>query len=147
MNSLTDIPSTPFAYAGALDEPIEELQYAVQELRSSGRLTPEVLHTLRKYFRVKNIYHSNAIEGNLLTVGETRQVVEYGLTITGRPLKDQAEAKNLSHALDFLEELASNPARPITEADVRQLHVLVLTVIAVAAAPDDERRCELGGSG
>jgi len=87
MNSLTDIPSTPFAYAGALDEPIEELQYAVQELRSSGRLTPEVLHTLRKYFRVKNIYHSNAIEGNLLTVGETRQVVEYGLTITGRPLK------------------------------------------------------------
>ncbi len=48
------------------------------------------------------------------------------MTITGLPLKDQAEAKNLSHALDFLEELAANPSRPITETDIHQLHVLVL---------------------
>lgn len=98
----------------------------VSKMRDTGALTPEVLNKLRKYFRIKNIYHSNAIEGNALDVGETRLVVEQGLTITGKPLKDQAEAKNLSEALDFLEELAANPSRPITEADVRQIHLLVL---------------------
>ena len=77
-------------------------------------------------FEIKDIYHSNAIEGNLLEVGETRQVVELGLTITGKPLKDQAEARNLSQALDFLEELAANSANPITEHDIRQIHSLVL---------------------
>jgi len=126
MNNLIDIASTPFSFNTSLSETIDELQLKVQDLRSGGKLTPEVLHTLRDYFRVKSIYHSNAIEGNLLTVGETRQVVEFGLTITGQPLKDQAEAKNLSHALDFLEELAANPTISITENDIRQLHVLVL---------------------
>lgn len=101
----------------------------VEKMRSTGALTPEVLSKLRKYFRIKNIYHSNAIEGNSLNVGETRLVVEQGLTLTGKPLKDQAEAKNLSAALDFLEELAANPDRPISAADVRQIHFLVLTGI------------------
>src|SRR5437867_3618672 len=108
MSELIDIPDTPFSFNSSLSETIDQLQLEVQELRSGGKLTPEVLHTLRNYFRVKNIYHSNAIEGNLLTVGETRQVVEFGLTITGRSLKDQDEDKNLAHALDYLEELASN---------------------------------------
>ncbi len=67
-----------------------------------------------------------AIEGNVLGVGETREVVELGLTITGKPLKDQAEARNLSGALDFLEELAGNPHAPVTENDVCQLHAFVL---------------------
>ncbi|MBN1518049.1 Fic family protein [Candidatus Sumerlaeota bacterium] len=105
---------------------IEEIDRRVVEMRTTGALTPDVLNKLRRYFRIKNIYHSNAIEGNKLNVGETRLVVEQGLTITGKPLKDQAEAKNLSAALDFLEELVENPSRPITEADVRQIHFLVL---------------------
>ena len=129
-----DIPNTPFSLSASLEDTINELEEKVQDLRAGGKLSPEVLHNLRNYFRVKNIYHSNAIEGNLLTVGETRQVVEYGLTITGQPLKDQAEAKNLSHALDFLEELASNPNQPISETDIRQLHLLVLKNIDDANA-------------
>ena len=88
------------------------------------------LYRIRKHFRIKNIYHSNAIEGNVLAVGETREVVEHGLTITGKPLKDQAEARNLSHALDFLEDLAGNTHTPITESDVRQLHAFVLDGIS-----------------
>jgi len=119
----------------------------VESMRSTGALTPEVLNKLRKYFRIKNIYHSNAIEGNSLNVGETRLVVEQGLTLTGRPLKDQAEAKNLSVALDFLEELAGNPDRPITEADVRQIHLLVLTGIDNANAGKYRTvPVEIGGS-
>ena len=85
-------------------------------MRAQGSLSPEVLYRIRKHFRIKSIYHSNAIEGNLLAVGETRQVVALGLTITGKPLKDQAEARNLSQALDFLEKLAGMQIPPSPRA-------------------------------
>ena len=98
----------------------------VSSMRSSGALSPEVLGRLRRFFKIKNIYNSNAIEGNVLDVGETRLVVEQGLTLTGKPLKDQAEAKNLSEATDFLESLATDKSRPISAIDIRQMHFLVL---------------------
>lgn len=122
----TDIKGTPYCFYSDKSIELDELATRVASMRSSGRLSPDVLCRLRKYFRIKNIYNSNAIEGNVLDVGETRQVVEYGLTITGKPLKDQAEAKNLSHALDLLEEMASGKGTPIKEVDIRQLHKLVL---------------------
>ena len=96
-------------------------------MRKAGKLTDEALRHVRRHFRIKSIYHSNAIEGNTLDIGETRQVVEQGLTLTGKPLKDQAEAKNLGEALDFLEDLIGDSSnKPLTETDVRTLHQLVL---------------------
>ncbi len=125
-NTTVDINGTPYCYESMQLKFLEDLSGRVKNMRRAGRLTPEVLGNLRKYFRIKSIYHSNAIEGNVLDVGETRQVVEYGLTITGKPLKDQAEAKNLKEAIDFLEELACTPDKSITESDIRQIHYLVL---------------------
>jgi Fic family protein len=132
--STQDIPGTSYCYESAVETSVGEIAERVRKLRAGGRLTPEVLHTIRKYFRIKNIYHSNAIEGNQLNVGETRQVVELGLTITGKPLKDQAEARNLAHAIDYLEDLARNPDIPIRELDIRQIHGLILKGIDDANA-------------
>lgn len=123
---MKNIQNTPFCYEEEIEPLLNELSDRVHDLRNNGKLTPEILNTIRKYFKIKNIYNSNAIEGNLLNVGETRQVVEMGLTITGKPLKDQAEATNLSQALDFLEDLAKNDESPITENDIRQIHTLIL---------------------
>ena len=100
-----EVEGTPYCYESAQGPIINEISQRVEHLRSGGKLSSDVLSTIRKYFRIKNIYHSNAIEGNLLNVGETRQIVEYGLTITGKPLKDQAEAKNLSEAIRVFESL------------------------------------------
>lgn len=121
-----DISGTPYCFEESQMPLLEHISDRVQEMRGAGKLTPQVLGNIRKYFRIKSIYNSNAIEGNVLNVGETRQVVEFGLTITGKPLKDQAEAKNLKEALDFLEDLAASPDKPIVEADIRQIHYLVL---------------------
>jgi Fic family protein len=121
-----EIAGTPYMYDDAQSDTIADTDQRVSDLRRAGRLSPEALERIRRYFRIKNIYHSNAIEGNQLDVGETRQVVELGLTLTGKPLRDQAEARNLSHALDFLEQMATRTDVPITEQDIRQLHALVL---------------------
>ena len=129
-----EIIGTPYEYSESQQVTLDAIADRVSKLRETGSLTSEVLHNLRKYFRVKNIYHSNAIEGNMLSVGETRQVVELGMTLTGRSLKDQAEAKNLGQATDFLEKLVSSPEVPITESDIRQIHTVVLKGIDDANA-------------
>ena len=123
---MIDIPNTSYSYEESRGTYFRQLSDRVSDMRKVGSLSPDVLHRIRRLFRIKNIYHSNAIEGNILEMGETRQVVELGLTITGKPLKDQAEARNLSEALDFLEEIAGNADKPIIEIDIRQLHALVL---------------------
>ena len=115
-----DIPGTPYAYEAAQEGTLNALANRVMQLRQSVALTPAALHAIRRHFRIKNIYHSNAIEGNLLNVGEL------GLTITGKPLRDQAEARNLGVATDFLEDPAANPTTPIREHDIRQIHGFVL---------------------
>ena len=125
MNEI-EIPGSSYVYSRSQQATLDEIARRVSDLRSGGSLTPEMLHKIRKYFRIKNIYHSNAIEGNKLGLGETRQVVEMGMTLTGKSLKDQAEAKNLGQATDYLEDLVSNPANPIMERDIREIHHLVL---------------------
>jgi Fic family protein len=117
---------TPYVYDKGISPLVAKIDERVRILRSQGKLTPEVLRQIQKYFRIKNIHHSNAIEGNRLDYGETRMVVEQGLTITGKPLKDTLEAKNLAHAMDFFEELASKKEKPITVHDVRQIHASIL---------------------
>ena len=120
-----DITGVHYMYSDNLDPRLQELHTRVQEMREVGKLSPQNLKRIRSFFKIKGIYHSNAIEGNALTVGETRMVVEQGLTLAGKTLLDQSEAKNLSQALDFMEELATSSERPITERDVRQIHELI----------------------
>lgn len=125
-NPKEQILGTFYTYDDGILPLISKIDSRVNLLRDQGKLTPDVLRQIQKYFRIKNIHHSNAIEGNRLDYGETRMVVEEGLTITGKPLKDSLEAKNLAHAMDFFEELASKTEKPITAHDVRQIHAAIL---------------------
>ncbi len=141
-----DIKDTPYSYDDARHESFEELAKRVKNMRVRGKFSPGVLHRIRKYFRIKSIYHSNAIEGNKLNLGETREVVESGLTITGVPLKDQAEARNLSDALDFFEEIAGSANTPVSEIDIRQIHALVLSGISEEAGKYRSVSVQISGS-
>ena len=130
MNELKDLFGTDYMYYSNIKERLQELDNRVRKMRQQvGKLSSQVLSHVEQQFRIKGIYHSNAIEGNTLTIGETRMVVEQGLTLSGKSLRDQAEAKNLSHALDRMEELATASETPITLKDIREIHQLILTGI------------------
>ena len=75
-------------------------------------------------FRVLHTYHSNAIEGNSLTLKETRLVVEEGLTIGGRSLREHLEATNNAKALEWVWDVAKSGIR-INHALILRLHALV----------------------
>ena len=86
---------------------------------------PEALSKLEHYYDIEITYTSNAIEGNALSPVETTLVIEQGVTISGKPLKDHLEALDHYDAIRYVRELAREKA-PLTESDVRNLHRLVV---------------------
>ena len=96
-------------------------------------LSPEVLGRLEHYYDIELTYTSNAIEGNTLSPVETTLVIEKGLTISGKPLKDHLEALDHYDAIRYVRELARQ-ATALTERDVRNLHRLVTQNVIVHEA-------------
>ncbi|MEK6715027.1 MAG: Fic family protein [Candidatus Omnitrophota bacterium] len=98
---------------------IDELKAKIDKHRP---LSEHALKQLKEYYRIGLTYSSNAIEGNSLTETETKIVIEDGITIGGKPLKDHYEAMGHSEAFSFLYELVKN--KSITENDILKLHHL-----------------------
>jgi Fic family protein len=71
-------------------------------------LDSHMLKQVREYFRIGTTYSSNALEGNSLTETETKIVIEDGITIGGKPVRDHLEALGHSEAYDLLFRLAKN---------------------------------------
>lgn len=91
-------------------------------------LPSAVVSRLQKQLTLEWTYNSNAIEGNTLTLKETIIVLEQGLTIGSKSLKEHLEVINHKEAIAFVEELAQMRTK-ITERNIREIHGLVLKEI------------------
>lgn len=80
-----------------------------------------VVKQLKDYYRIGLTYTSNAIEGNTLTESETKVIIEDGITIGGKSLREHYEAIGHAKAYDHIYSLLD---RPISEEDVLFLHKL-----------------------
>ncbi len=89
-------------------------------------LSPQSLDALAAWYDVELTYSSNAIEGNTLTRSETAIVLEKGITIGGKPLKDHLEAIGHRDALHLVRVLAAAGER-VREIDIREIHRLIET--------------------
>lgn len=109
-------------------EKLQELDELKTKWAAHKPLAGTQLTKLQEYFNIKNTFESNRIEGNTLTYQETQLVVNQGLTIGGKPLKDHLEAINHAEAVTYLYELVQG----IPEFDKRVLldiHRLILKSI------------------
>lgn len=89
-------------------------------------LPVSVVKKLKEQFEIELTYNSNAIEGNSLTLKETYLVINEGITIKGKPLKDHLEAKNHQEALDYLYELIEKDKHnTFSENLIRSLNQIV----------------------
>jgi Fic family protein len=86
------------------------------------------LARLNEQLTVEWIYNSNAIEGSTLTLRETELILQHGLTIGGKSLREHFEVINHREAIGYVQEIAADKT-PITPFHVRQIHRLVLTRI------------------
>lgn len=104
----------------------QRLDEKLKKLQSLRPLNPVQVHKLREQLEIEMTYNSNAIEGNSLTLRETYLVLQEGMTIKGKPLKDHLEAKDHKEALDFLYDLVSRGHYTISGHLIRQIHQLVV---------------------
>ena len=84
-------------------EKIAEKRRRLDQLRP---LSAEALGKLQHYYDIEITYSSNAIEGNTLSAVETTLVIEQGVAIGGKPLKDHLEALDHYDAIRYVRELA-----------------------------------------
>lgn len=98
----------------------------LKKLNSFRPLPISAVEKLKAKFEIEMTYNSNAIEGNSLTLKETYLVINEGLTIKGKPLKDHLEAKNHQEALEYLYDLVDvNKKNTISENLIRALNQIV----------------------
>lgn len=108
---------------------IQQVLVRVESLRnewvSCKPLDSLQLSKLQEYFKVQYTYDSNRIEGNTLTLKETHLVLQEGVTISGKSLKDHLEAINHSDAIDFMHDIITRK-EAFTSRVLMQLHQLIL---------------------
>ena len=105
-------------YKNRLQE-IEELKTKIDNFRP---LSDDILKQIQEHYKIGLTYSSNALEGNTLDLAETKVVIEDGLTINGKPIKDHLET--LGHACAFNELIELAKADTITEENIKNLHKL-----------------------
>lgn len=102
-----------------------------QQLDVLRPLAGASLLALQKSYDVDLTYTSNAIEGNTLTLRETAELIEHGITVGGKPLRDHLEALDHYDAVLWMRDLASSVA-PLDEKTICELH----RRIVVRSQPD-----------
>lgn len=89
-------------------------------------LPKDALKKLREEIRIAHTYHSNAIEGNTLSLQETKLVLEEGITIGGKSLREHLEVTGNANAFNRIEELARKK-KDIDHVVVQEIHDIVTT--------------------
>jgi len=106
------------------------LEEKLAKLNKLRPLPKSALQKLREKFQIEMTYNSNAIEGNSLTLKETFLVINEGITVKGKPLKDHLEAKDNHAALEYLYDLIDKDKKhTISEILIRNLHQIIIQKI------------------
>ena len=86
-------------------------------------LTSSTVRKIRREMEVEYIFNSNAIEGNTIKLRETQLILERGLTIKGRSLREHLEVRNHPRAIKYLETMTR---RALRERDILVLHQIIM---------------------
>jgi len=107
-----------------LQQRIDNKLALLQKLRP---LSKTAVKKLQQQFQIEMTYNSNAIEGNSLNLKETFLVINEGITIKNKPLKDHLEAKDHHEALEYIYELVKPQKKAtISEILIKNLHQLIV---------------------
>lgn len=110
---------------GVEDLNFEKIDKLKQELDALRPLPAAAVRNLDEVFRVEWTYNSNAIEGNTLSLIETKLVLEDGLTVGGKKLREHFEVINHSEAISYVQDIVNRDLE-LSEVVVKSIHQLVL---------------------
>lgn len=117
----------PYQFEG-LEKQLERILKKKTELDKLRPIPAYALKSIKESLMIEWTYNSNSIEGNTLTLQETKMVIEEGFTIKGKSLREHFEAVNHQEAIEFVENLVSDNYL-LKERDILNIHELVLQKI------------------
>ena len=104
---------------------LEKINNLLKKINGYRPLTEWEIKRLRDEFLIDFTYNSNAIEGNTLTLQETALVLQEGITIDKKPLKEHLEVIGHKEAFSYIEELVKEKI-PLSENNIKDIHSIVL---------------------
>lgn len=107
-----------------LTDLLTQIDAKLKEVKKKRPLAPAEVRELDQYYRIGLTYSSNALEGNSLTLTETKVLLEDGITVGGKPLRDCYEASGHGKAYDFMLTTARAGELAFTEEMILRLHEL-----------------------
>jgi Fic family protein len=114
-----------FPETESLPELLGQLTELKKCIMSFRPLSPEHLQNLTEVFDIEYTYESNRIEGNTLSLRETSFVINEGLTIRDKSLREHLEAINHQEAINYIREVIADDA-PFDERSLKNIHALIL---------------------
>ena len=109
----------------SLQEYYSRLEKKRDLLKSKRPLSNAVLNKLRNDLQLEWTYNSNSIEGNTLTLQETKIVLQDGMTVKGKSMREHFEATNHHNAIEYLEKTVK-PDYLLNEKDILHINYLIL---------------------
>jgi len=100
-----------------------------KKLVSLRPLNKEQLKLIREQIDIEYIHNSTAIEGNTLSLNETKLILEEGVTISGKSLREHLDVINQKEAISWIEDFIKNKTK-IKEIYIIELHRLTLKGIS-----------------
>ncbi|MCY4515032.1 MAG: Fic family protein, partial [Candidatus Tectomicrobia bacterium] len=104
---------------------LKQIDRLKQELDALRPLPKDAVAQVAQKLRLESNYHSNAVEGNSLTLGETRSLILHGLTAHGKPMRDHLDIEGHDEAAKAVEDAVVGQ-QGLTEAFIRGLHAILL---------------------
>jgi len=96
-----------------------------EQLSALCPLPEEALKKIQDALDIEYTYESNRIEGNTLTLQETALVVNEGVTISGKSMREHLEAINHAEAISYIKDIAKQDIE-ISERTIKEIHALIL---------------------
>ena len=104
---------------------LKEVAVLKEQLSALRPLPEEALKKIQDALDIEYTYESNRIEGNTLTLQETALVVNEGVTISGKSMREHLEAINHTEAISYIKDIAKQ-AIEISERTIKEIHALIL---------------------
>lgn len=105
---------------------LKQIDSKKKKLDGFRPLALEQVKNLKRVFDVDFTYNSTAIEGNTLSLRETRVILLEGITIGGKAVHEHLEVINHKEAIDYIEQLAHKNIKDYTRQDILNIHSIVL---------------------
>jgi Fic family protein len=115
-------------YREEFQSTFERLFDKLAVLKKSRPLPNIALQKIKESLSIEWTYNSNSIEGNTLTLQETQMVLQEGITVKGKSLREHFEAKNHEKAINYLFSIVNDDYQ-LRSSDILSLHSLILNLI------------------